>query len=157
MITTFFLFFYILLSFIVLILTLITLHPHSSSGFELLIGKYVIPVSVFLGVMMITCSLIEKNYPTELIFQLICLLILFIILTPLSSYIILTTKNIHENYLYCIPFSICGFSSLIPAVLKIFLVIQGSTGQFLTIKTALFFSGILYVLTMLSMVFVRDK
>ena len=128
-----------------------------SSGFVWLLGMYVIPVNVLLGVVMIICTLIEKDYPTVLIFQLIGLLILFIILTPLSSYLILTTRNIHEDYLYGIPFSVCGFASFIPAVLKISLAIQGSSGQFLTSKTAFFAAAILYLSTMIGMFFVPNK
>jgi len=158
MITTFFSFFYILLSAVVLILLSFAFEGNSNTGYVWFFGMFVIPVSVLLGVAMITSSLVEKNYATEFIFEMIVLLIIFIILTPLSSYFILTIKNIHENELYGIPFFISAFVSFTPAILKIILLIQESTErQFLTSKTAFFVAATLYVLTMIAMFFVPKE
>ena len=158
MITSFFLFFYILLSIIVMILLSIAFEGNMSTGYAWLFGIYVIPVSVLFGVAMITSSLVEKNYTTESIFELIILLIIFIILTPLSSYFILSIKNIHENEHYGITFFVCGFISFTPAILNIILVIQESTEkQFLTSKTAFFAAAILYLSTMIGMFFVPNE
>jgi len=130
----------------------------SSTGFAWLFGIFVIPVSILFGLAMLTSSLIEKKYPNQFILEMIVLLIIFIILTPLSSYIILSTKNIHENELWGIPFIIIGLISFIPAILNIILVIQESTEkQFLTSKTAFFAAATLYLSTMIGMFFVPNE
>ena len=158
MITTFFTFFYTLLSIIVMLLLLIALEGNSNTGYVWLFGIFVIPVSILFGLAMLTSSLVEKNYASEFIFEMIFLLIIFIILTPLSSYFILSTKNIHNNEHYGITFFVCGFISFTPALLKIILLIQKSAEkQFVTINTAFFAAAALYVLTMIAMFFVPNE
>jgi hypothetical protein len=149
---------YILLSCIVMLLLLIALEGNLSAGYAWLFGIYVIPVSMFMGVVMITGSFLAINYPSELVFKLISLLVIFIILTPLASFAILSLKNAHENDLYGIPFLICGCISFIPGILKFILLVQKSAEeQVPTIESAIFVAVSLFVLTTIASVFVPKK
>ncbi|WP_299249154.1 hypothetical protein [uncultured Cytophaga sp.] len=158
MITSFFLLVYILSSAIVVLLLSIALQGNLSAGYAWLFGIFVIPVSIFSGVVMITRSFLAKSYPSELVFELISLLVIFMIFTPLTSFAILARKDVHENNLYGIPFILCGCVSFIPGILKILLSIQKSTEvQIPTLEKSMFVAVALFVVTMIAMVFVPNE
>jgi hypothetical protein len=156
--TTFFLIIYGLLSTLVMLLLSIALQENLSAGYAWLFGIFVIPISILFGIVMITRSFLAKKYPSELVFELISLLLAFVIFTPLTSFAILARKDVHENDLYGIPFLICGFVSFIPGILKIILLTQNTTvSQVPTIKMPILVATTLFVLTMITMVFVPNQ
>jgi len=111
-----------------------------------------------LGIVIITRSFLAKNYPSELVFELISLLVVFIIFTPLTSFAILARKGVHENELYGIPFLICGFVSFIPGIFKIILLTQNiAISQVPTIKMATLVVVALFVLTMIIMLLIPSN
>jgi hypothetical protein len=115
-------------------------------------GFLVIPLTVILGVLTVIGTLLKKKYTSELVFELVSLLLFFIIFTPLTSFALLARKHVQSDELYNITFSVYGFVAFIPGIIKINLMVKDYTvAPPITFKESLFNTIALFVLILISM------
>ncbi len=133
----------------------VTIQGNISSEDRWFFGFLVIPLTVILGVLTVIGSLLKKKYTSELIFELVSLLLFFIIFTPLTTFAILARKHVQSNELYTITFSVYGFVSLIPGIIKINLMVKNYTdAPPINFKESLFNTIALFVLILISILLV---